>query len=269
MKLWYQSLTRENLFHSYLDALRVALTAIKRPGTVIDLHGITRVGGLGKQQAYLDYLEMAEVLDNVERASREGYDAFLIGHFTDSALREAREITSMPVLGLCEATLHVACMMGANYSLITLSEKSRAHVMENVRRYGLESHCVDAPTLTLEWPLDLDRAFSDPIERRRLCAEFLHAARESTARGAEVVIAAGGVLMTLLAAEGVHHVEPGAPLLNGITALVKVAEMAADMNALMGGSFVSKRLAYAPPPRTQLEEIRRYYGASVYREADA
>ncbi|MBI1990237.1 MAG: hypothetical protein HYS65_11010 [Betaproteobacteria bacterium] len=269
MKLWYQSLTRENLFRSYLGQLPRVIAAIKRPDTVIDVHGITRVGGLGKQQAYLDYLEMAEVLDNVERASREGYDAFLIGHFTDSALREAREITRMPVLGLCEATLHVACIMGAGFSLITLSEKSRAHVLDNVRRYGLERHCIEAPTLTLDRPLDLDIAFSDPAERARVCAEFLQAARESTARGAEVVIAAGGVLMALLAAEGIHEVQPGVPLLNGITALVKVAEMAADMNALMGGTFVSKRLAYAPPTRAQLEEIRQYYGATVYPEADA
>lgn len=56
---------------------------------------------------------------------------------------------------------------------------------------------------------------------------------------------------------------------HGITALVKVAEMAVDMNALMGGTFVSKRLAYAPPARAQLEEIRQYYGTTVYREADA
>lgn len=267
MKLWYQSLARENLFQSYLASLRGIVASVSRPDTLIDVHGISRVGGLGKQNAYLEYLEMAEVLDNVERASREHYDAFLIGHFTDSALREAREITRMPVLGLCEATLHVACLMGAGFSLITLSEKSRAHVLENVRRYGLERHCVEAPTLALERPLDLDAAFSDTAERTRVCGEFLQAARASAARGAEVVVAAGGVLMALLATEGLHEVQPGVPLLNGITALVKTGEMVAELNALMGGAFVSKRLAYAPPRSAELEEIRRYYGSGAYREA--
>jgi len=269
VKLWYQSLTRESLFGAYLAELKRVIASIKRPDTTIDVHGITRIGGLGKQQAYLDHLEMAEVLENVERASREGYDGFLIGHFTDSGLREARELTRMPVLGLCEATLHVACLMGANFSLVTLSEKSRAHVLDNVRRYGLERFCVDAPTLALDRPLALDAAFTDPAEGSRVCAQFLEVARASTAGGAEVLIAAGGVLMALLARSGVHEVQPGVPLLNGITALVKIGEMAADMDALMGGAFVSKRLTYAPPPKAQISEIRQYYGAGVYREMDS
>jgi allantoin racemase len=267
MKLWYQSLAREELFRSYLAGLRRVLESIRRSDTEIHVHGIQRIGGLGKQQAYLEYLEQAEVLENVERANREGYDAFLIGHFTDSALKEAREITRMPVLGLCESTLHVSLVMGTSYSLVTLSEKSRAHILDNVRRYGLERQCADAPTLTLERPLDLDRAFSDPQERARACGEFLQVARASTARGAEVVIAAGGVLMALLAVEGIHSVQPGVPLLNGIAALVKMGELAVEMNSLMGGAFVSKRLTYSAPAATELAEIRRYYGDSVYPES--
>jgi len=266
MKLWYQSMTRVDVFGAYLDALRGLLDGLKRPGTTIDVHGIERVGGLGRQQSYLDYLEMAEVLDNVGRAAAQGYDAFLVGHFTDSALHEAREITRMPVLGLCESTLHIACLMGESFSLVTLSEKSRAHVLSNVRRYGLAHHLAEAPTLALDRPIDLNRAFADPAESKRVCDQFLAVARESTARGAEVVIAAGGVLMALLARAGIHEVQPGVPLLNGITALVKAGEMVADMNRIMGGSFVSKRLAYAPPPAAQLAEIRRYYGANVYPE---
>jgi allantoin racemase len=266
MRLWYQSMTRAQLFGSYLDALRVLLDGLKRPGTTIDVHGITRAGGLGRQQSYLDFLEMAEVLDNVGRAAAEGYDAFLIGHFTDSALHEAREITRMPVLGLCESTLHIACMMGASFSLVTLSEKSRAHVLSNVRRCGLELHLADAPTLALDRPIDLDRAFAEPAEAERVCDQFLATARASTARGAEVVIAAGGVLMALLARAGIHEVKPGVPLLNGITALLKAGEMVVDMNRIMGGAFVSKRLTYAPPPGAQIAEIRRYYGTNVYPE---
>jgi len=266
MKLWYQSMTRADLFGSYVRALGGLLDGLKRPGTTIDVHGMTRVGGLGRQQSYLDFLEMPEVLDNVARAAAEGYDAFLVGHFTDTAVHEAREITRMPVLGLCESTLHVACMMGASFSLVTLSEKSRSHVLANVRRYGLEHYLAEAPTLALDRPIDLDRAFSDPAEAKRVCDQFLAVARASTARGAEVVIAAGGVLMALLARAGIHEVQPGVPLLNGITALVKAGEMVADMNRIMGGAFVSKRLAYAPPPAAQLAEIRRYYGANVYPE---
>jgi hypothetical protein len=48
--------------------------------------------------------------------------------------------------------------------------------------------------------------------------------------------------------------------LNGITALVKMGEMAARLNRIMGGTFTSKRLSYAPPGSEQIDEIRKYYG---------
>jgi len=80
-------------------------------------------------------------------------------------------------------------------------------------------------------------------------------------QGAEVVIPAGGVAMALLADAGVHDAGRGAPVLNGITALIKMGEMAVRMNRLMGGRFLSKRLAYAPPGEDQIAEIRTHYGA--------
>jgi allantoin racemase len=74
--------------------------------------------------------------------------------------------------------------------------------------------------------------------------------------------------MALLADAGVHDAGRGTPILNGITALVKMGEMAVRMNRLMDGHLVSKRLAYAPPDAKHLEEIRRYYG-NVYRSVTA
>ena len=65
--------------------------------------------------------------------------------------------------------------------------------------------------------------------------------------------------MGLLAAAGVHEVER-APILNGITALVKTAEAVVKINHIMGGRFISKRLYYAPPAPDQIDEIRRHYG---------
>ena len=72
---------------------------------------------------FLEYHDTREVIYNAMQAEREGYDAFLIGNISDAGIREAREVVGIPVLGLCETSLHVACMMGANFSLVTISEK--------------------------------------------------------------------------------------------------------------------------------------------------
>jgi allantoin racemase len=65
---------------------------MKDPDTVIDAHGITGVGGAGDHYRYLEYIETGEVLENVGRAVREGYDAFLIGNIADPG-RHARSPT--------------------------------------------------------------------------------------------------------------------------------------------------------------------------------
>ena len=52
-------------------------------------------------------------------------------------LREAHQ-AEIPVLGLCESALHVACMMGASFSLVTINEKFTPRIVENVMRYGLK-----------------------------------------------------------------------------------------------------------------------------------
>ena len=62
-----------------------------------------------------------------------------------------------------------------------------------------------------------------------------------------MVIAAGGVPMALLAYAGVHTTPSGAPILNGITTLVKMGEAAVKLDRIMGGNFTSKRLHYKPP----------------------
>lgn len=268
MKLWYQSMSRTQAWGQYHPVLRRIVDKVKDADTTVEIHGITKIGGVADQYRYLEYLETGEVLDNVQRAQDEGFDAFLIGNIADPGLRECREIASMPVLGLCESTLHLASLMGANFSLVTLNEKFTARIVENVDRAGLRSRLSGVARLKMDRILDLKEGFTDPRARQRIIDGFLQCAGTLVENGAEVVIPAGGVAMALLADAGVHDAGRGTPILNGITALVKMGEMAVRMNRLMDGRFVSKRLAYAPPGVDQLEEIRRYYG-NVYRSVDA
>ena len=107
---------------------------------------------------------------------------------------------------------------------------------------------------------DLDAGFTDKKARDRIVGEFMKAANKNVDEGAEVVIAAGGVVMAMLAHFGVHEAARNTPILNGITALVKMGEMAVKLDRIMGGRFASKRLQYAPPGPDQIDEIRKYYG---------
>jgi allantoin racemase len=260
MKLWYQSMTRQSAWSAYNETLGRVLERVKDADTRIEVHGIARRGGVGDQYRYLAFIETQEVLENVERATREGFDAFLIGNIADPGLREAREITGIPVLGLCETSAHLACMQGANFALITGNEKHAPQIIENIGRYGLKDNLHSVRRMTVERLVDLDAAFNDAAVRARLLGEFLSAARAAAADGAEVIIPAIGVLMALLADEKIYCVDERVPVLSGVTALVKMGEAAVRMRALSGGVWTSKRAMYASPPASQMDEMRQYYG---------
>ena len=264
MKLWYQSMSRQTEWGGYPRVLREILDKVRDPGTEIHVAGITEIGGVGDQYRYLEYLETGEVLKNVQRAVLQGFDAFLIGNIADPGLREAREIANIPVLGLCESAMHMACMMGANFSFVTINEKFTPRIIENVDRYGLRARFAGANRMRIDRITDLGPGFDNPDARDRILAQFNEAARKNTEAGAEVVIAAGGVVMALLAHAGVYETPDGVPILNGITNLVKLGEAAVKLNRIMGGRFTSKRCTYAPPPPDQIVEFRKHYGADIY-----
>lgn len=265
MKLWYQSMTREgDAWGAYPQALRRILDKVRDIDTEIEVHGITDIGGAGDQFRYLEYLETGEVLKNVHTAMERGFDAFLIGNIGDPGIREAREFSSIPVLGLCESSLHLACIMGTSFSLVTINDKFTPRIVENVDRYGLRGRMAAVNRMRVERLMDLGAGYTDPDARARIVAQFNTAARANAEAGAEVVIAAGGVVMALLADNDIHETPEGLPILNGIAALVKMAEMAVRMAAITGGRFASRVRSYAPPPPDQIAELRKFYGPGIY-----
>jgi len=261
-------MSRQQAWSEYNAALKRILESVKDPGTRIDVHGITKVGGTAPQFHYLDYLETGEVLANVQTAMRRGYDAFLIGNVGDPGLQAAREIATMPVLALGETSAHLASMMGRSFSLVTINDKFTQRIVDNIAHYGLSSRLIAVNRMKLERLLHMDAGFSDPRVRKEIFRQFMKAAEANIEAGAEVIVPAGGVVMALLADAGVHEAARGTPILNGITALVKSAEAVVKLNRIMGGRFTSKRLHYAPPTAEQIVEIRKYYG-DVYPSVKA
>lgn len=265
MKIWYQSFTRASLYPAYNKALGELIARLQGPSTQIDIHSLEESGGLAKQYHYLEHLQTTEVLKNVEKAVEGGYDAFAIGHFTDSGLQAAREIARIPVLGLGESSMLTACMMGRKFSLVGINPKSLAFVAENVHAYGLSDRLAGVAAMVFDEPSVLERGFVDLNARDQVIESFTLASSQTLASGSEVIIPAGGIAMAMLTLAGIHSIGRGASVLNGIAALVKCSEMAVHMNEFMKGHFTSKQLSYAPPTPAEMKTIRQYHGADIYR----
>lgn len=264
MKLFYQSMgvARRSADGPYATALSRILTEAAAPGTAVDMHGLAPGRAIADQYRFLELLDTAEILDNGLRAEAGGYDAFLIGNVFEPGLHALREALNIPVMGLCESSVHMACLMGASFSIVNVNPKFTRRVTENVAATGLAGRMVSIDEMQVERGAVLDRAFEDDTVRDRVVEQFAEAARRGIAKGAETVIPAGGIVMTILAHAGVHKVDD-VPIVNGLIALVKMAEMAVQVRHLTG-SFTSKRMMYAPPTGALLADIRDAYGQHLY-----
>ena len=264
MKLFYQSMgvARRSTTGHYAQSLRQILDHAAAPGTTVVVHGLSEGKAIADQYRYLEHIDMQEILENGLRAEQDGYDAFLIGNIFEPGLHALREVLNIPVLGLCESSIHLACMMGAGFSIVNVNPKFVRRVTENIAGAGLTGRLVSIEHMQIERGKVLDTAFEDPQVCQMVIEQFTEAARRGIARGAEVIIPAGGIVMAILTRSGVHAIDK-APIVNGMIGLLKIAELAVQMKRLTG-CFTSKSLMYAPPSGELLHDIRRSYGRHVY-----
>jgi allantoin racemase len=75
-------------------------------------------------------------------------DAAVIAAFGDPALGGARELFAIPVIGLAEAGMLTACMLGARFAIVTFAEALEPWYRECVAWHGLERRCAGIRALT-------------------------------------------------------------------------------------------------------------------------
>jgi allantoin racemase len=264
VKLFYQSMgvARRSESGPYATHLASILRGAADPGTEIDVYGLGPGKAIADQYRFLELLDTAEVLENGLRAEREGYDALLIGNVFEPGMHALREVLNIPVLGLLESSVHLACLMGASFSIVNVNPKFTRKVTENIASTGLRGRLVSIDEMRVERGQVLDRAFEDKAVCDQIVGQFTEAASVGIGKGAETVIPAGGIVMAILAFAGVHKIGD-VPIVNGLIALTKMAEMAVRVRRLTG-VFTSKRMMYAPPSGTLLDDIRAAYGDHVY-----
>ena len=68
-----------------------------------------------------------------------GCNGVIIGASLDSALRAARTMLPCPVIGLTEAAIHTACLLGGRFGVLTTSATAATITREMIEAYGLAS----------------------------------------------------------------------------------------------------------------------------------
>lgn len=156
----------------------------------------------------------AIALEMLADAHRD-FDAAVIAAFGDPGLGGARELFPIPIIGLAEAGMLTACMLGGKFGIVTFSQSLEAWYHECIAWHGLQSRCAGVRALpgTFQSIADVQE------EKESLLVDL--AQRAVDENGADVVVLAGAPLAGL--ARRVRERIP-VPVVDCVEAAVKQAE---------------------------------------------
>lgn len=250
MRIWYQSYVDYDNGKIYWDRLRAHLKTIVDEGTEVEVHGITPHDSYA--HPIVEMRCAREVICNAVRAEREGYDAFVIGHFQDAGLYEARSVVNIPVVALGEASMLYSCQLGQRVGIVTINIRYIPWFRHQIAKYGLERRITGIHAMQFE-PGQILKAYESDTLADKVKDLFAEQAKPLVADGCEVLIPGGGIPMLLFSAIHGHAVD-GAPVINGIPIAVKMAELAVKLRKLAGVG-VSRAGEFVKAPPEIIEEF--------------
>jgi allantoin racemase len=226
-----------NTSSSMTDHIRRELEKIKRPDTELTVTNPEH-GPVSIESVYDESLATPPTLELVRQANEDGYDAIILACFSDPGLDAAKEISEIPVIGIEEATMHVAAMLGHRFS-ITTSGYNRVPTRElHVLLRNLES--AYASTLVMDMPV-LEMDANPEAAKKRI----MDLARSAVEEGTEVIVLGCAGLAGY--AEDIER-EVGVVVLDPTSVAFKVAEAMVDL-----GLRHSKVRRYATPPEKEIK----------------
>jgi len=250
VKIWYQSFVDPGQQAPYIEELARALQGMAGYGVEFAVHGI--VPPDLELHRLSEFRCARQVVRNAVTAQHQGYDAFAIGHFQDGGLYEARSTVDMPVLGLGEAAMLYACMLGGKIALVTINPIFIPMHEEQIQRYGLQQKIVAVKAIATD-PTLLVQAFADEATFDRVLQQFRDQTQPLVDAGVEVIIPAGG-LPSLLFSRLKQFTVGKALVLNCIAVLAKMTETAVALNRL-DGTGASRASTFQKPSAKALQEF--------------
>src|SRR3546814_18733642 len=80
-----------------------------------------------------------QIIDYAIHAERDGFDAFVVGSFSEPMLREMRSAVDIPVIGILESSMLVSCSLGQSIAPIANEPEISSIVQTSVQKHGLAS----------------------------------------------------------------------------------------------------------------------------------
>ncbi len=254
MRLLWQSFVDQTQNAAYFQRLHAHLSKLAAPGTTIELKGMSPPDrDFGR---LTEFRCAIQVVENALAAEQDGFDGFVLGHFQDPGLYEARSALRLPVIGTGEATLHFAAQLGRRIGLVSIDPVFEVWHLEQAERYGLRERIVGIAGLGAV-PADFEAAFAgDEAAYQRMKSAFEGCALPLVQRGADVIVPAGvipGLLMSRERGLTVGH----APVVDCAAVALKSAEMWVALHK-SNGLGPSRGPSFALAPERAVRDFRDF-----------
>jgi allantoin racemase len=211
--------------------------------TEVDLVQIER-GPASIECEFEHAIAVPDTLRLIVQAEREGVDAVVVDCMADPGVRPARELVRILVVGPGETSMHLACLLGHRFSIVTTEARAVPEFENQANVAGLTERLasvrwVDIPVLELA---------SDPEALLAALIDASVAAIE--ADGAHVIVF--GCTGMLGFAEGVRdglvgRGYPGVPVLDPVPVAVRTAQ------ALLACGLTHSARTWPPAPAKRID----------------
>jgi len=243
------------------DGVKRSIQSIKSPSTRIDQNWLPESSDLN-WYPYLEMINNIQIINQLIKSEKDGYDAAVIGCYCDPGLREARGVLNIPVVGLSEAAMMFAQTIGGRFACVTVWESYVPIMEKNLRVYGWESRAIANRPIryfNMEWP-KLIRAFKGDGED--LVSDFERVALSCVEDGADVIIAGCAFLGPALSLCGYKSVaKTRVPVIDCAVTGIAMAEAMVKLHKQAGISpSRSATSIYPQPPFKKLSAIRERFG---------
>lgn len=243
------------IYQPFVQLVNEGYNRVKRADTELCLKSLVKGLDRLEQLAYpgLRYLNDAEVLKSMIGVEQEGFDGVVVSCFFDPALKPARQMLNIPVVGIAEASMHLAMMMGRQFAVVTSEAAYIDGINETIEAYGMRENViarkpVRAITLSCtEFLGCLAGNLKPAIE------SFQEIAKECIEDGAEVIIAGCGLLSPMLTSSKIVQVD-GASIVDPMLIGIKYCEILVDLYKA-GVPVISRKGKYLKTPTEEIASI--------------
>jgi allantoin racemase len=200
----------------------------------------TATGPAAIESAHDAGLVVPELIRLGPLAQQRGFEALIIGCYSDPGLEACRELLSIPVIGPGAASLHLAAQLGTRVSILTPSGRGYGRVAARLRALGIGCLLASVRGIGLS-VMELAKQAPGALDKAADAAQM--AVRQD---GADVLVLGCMSMAFLPDITAKLGERAGVPIVNPVLAALKTAE-----------AVVSMRLAHSKQawPSPQPQEI--------------